>query len=112
MSCRTDKVICKHRDASKTYYVSLDEILPIGVTIVSASSSTEDASLTISVTDIVTEDTTVNNGQCGDLTLKADRAVLLGLSGGASSDSEVIVTVQWTQSDGDSDAVDCRLLVE
>ena len=112
MSCRTETVICKHRDSARTYYVDLDEALPAGVTIVTVSASTDDASLSIDSTGVLSADTVIQNGACGDLTLKANRAILLALSGGVASVDEVIVTVSWSQSDGDSDAIDCRLFVE
>lgn len=112
MACRTETVICKHRNAARTYYVDLNDALPIGVTLVSATASTDDANLSVGSVGVVSGDTVIEGGTCGDITLKANRAVLLALSGGVASVDEVLVTVSWTQSDGDSDAVDCRLFVE
>lgn len=103
--------VCKHPRATKTYYVNLD-FLPDGVTAISATADTNDANLTVGNVDVLDEDMTVDESQgCAGDQLLAGRAILVQLSDGQSDDDEVIITVCWEQSDGDSDCRDCRLLV-
>lgn len=115
MTCVQSKnVLCKHVRATRTYYVDLDDYLPDDVTIVSVTADTSDSQLTIEDWSIITEDTVVEaNANCDEITLRADRAVLVVLSGGeiTDDDEETIVTVNWVQSDGDEDSVDCRLII-
>lgn len=113
MSCyQSLNVVCKHASASLSYYLDLDDRLQDGVTVVSAAATTEDASLQVDLVEVLTEDLTIPGGsECAPKILPTGRAVLIRLSGGQDSDDEVIVTVTWTQSDGDSDAIDCRILV-
>ena len=100
-------VVCKHVRAVKTFYVNLD-FMPVAVTVISATADTADVSLVVDAVTILDTDTTIDaNGQC----LGDDRALLVNLSGGAPSDEEVIVTVNWTQSDGVVDSRECRVLV-
>jgi hypothetical protein len=111
-SCsESENVVCKHARATKTFYVNLD-FLPTGVTVVSATADTEDATLAIDTVEVLQTDLTVDESQgCAGFQLEADRAILVVLSGGTSSEDEVIVTVNWVQSDGDEDSRDCRVLV-
>lgn len=113
MSCyQSLNVICKHTAASMVYYLDLNARLPDGVTIESVTATTTDASLEIDMAEVAEEDITIPGGSnCAPKILPAGRAILVRLSGGQDSDDEVIVTVAWVQSDGNSDAVDCRVLV-
>jgi len=113
MSCyQSLNVVCKHQSASMVYYLDLDARLPSGVTIESVTATTEDAFLEVDMSEIVEEDITIPGGSsCAPKILSAGRAILIRLSGGQDSDDEVIVTTAWVQSDGNSDAVDCRILV-
>ena len=109
MTCaRTKNVICKHVEATKTFYLDLNSYLPEGVTVESAEVSTDDDSLTLSSAEIPGSDYTVNSG-CPEKVLTAGRYILIQIADGTPDDEETIVTVKWTQSDGDIDAVDCRL---
>lgn len=114
MSCgESDNVICKHVLATKTFYVDLNT-LPIGVTVVSATAqAAEDASLIVEAIEVVQADTTIETATagCQDTVLYADRAVLVKLSGGAPTGEETPLVVTWTQSDGDVDSLDCRVLI-
>lgn len=115
MTCIQSKnVLCKHVRASRTYYVDLDDYLPDNVTIVSASADTDDADLNVDAVEVIAEDLVVEaNSNCNEITLIANRAILVVLSDGAitDEDEETIVTVNWVQSDGDEDSVDCRLII-
>lgn len=113
MSCaQSENLLCKHARATKTYYADLS-FLESGVTAVSAEASTEDADLIIEGVEVLDEDMTVNATEdCPGIDLEAGRAVLILLSGGVESDDEVIITLEWVQSDGEEDARDLRLLVD
>ena len=108
---QSENVICKHSGASRTFYVALDNRLAPGVTITAAVGTT-DSDIEIVLTQVLAEDLTIVDGNaCTEVTLPADRTILIRLAGGSESDDEQIVTVTWTQSDGDEDAVDLRVLV-
>ena len=114
MNCPTSiNVICKHVRDRKTYYVDLNLYLPEGVTVSNPEADTDtETSLTIVDASVVEADTVLEESStCHGATLYEGRAILLTLSGGVTSDEEVIVTVSWTQSDGDTGSVDCRLFV-
>jgi len=105
-------VVCKHPRAVKTFYVNLD-FMPTGVTATSATADTTDTSLTVDSVEVLTVDTTVDESHgCDGAQLLADRAILVILSGGVASDDEVIVVVNWVQSDGTEDSRECRVLVQ
>ena len=107
----SQNVICKHASASRTFYIALNNRLAPGVTISSAVAET-DSDIEIVLTQVLDEETTIQNGDaCTEITLPADRTILIRLAGGSESDEEQIVTVTWLQSDGDQDAVDLRLLI-
>jgi hypothetical protein len=94
------------------YYLDLDSRLPNGVAIESASASTGDLFLEIDSVQVVEDDIIISGaGTCAQKTLPAGRAILIRLSGGQSSDEEVTVVASWSQSDGNTDAVNCRLLI-
>jgi hypothetical protein len=120
MTCIQSKnVLCKHVRATRTYYVDLDDYLPDDVTLVSVTADTSDNDLNVDDVQIVEADLVIEaNANCDEITLRADRAILVVLSGGeedeetmTDEDEETIVTVNWVQSDGDEDSVDCRLIV-
>ena len=114
MTCgQSDNVVCKHRSATLTFYLDLNERLPAGVLLTSAAASTEDGDLSIDAVQLLNADFVVQTAgnSCQDRTLIADRAIVIVLSGGVQSDDEVIVTVTWVQDDGDTDALDCRVLI-
>lgn len=113
MTCvSSENVICKHVLAVRTFYVDLS-FMPTGVTAVSATATTTDASLTVDTSEIIASPMTVDPSQgCAGFQLDTGRAILVVLSGGVASDTEVIVTVAWVQSDGDEDARSCRVLVD
>lgn len=107
----SENVLCKHVRAEKTYYVNLD-FLPEGVTAVSATADTNDLNLTVGAVEVLDADMTIDESQgCAGDQLLAGRAILVVLSDGESDDDEVIITICWVQSDGDSDCRDCRLIV-
>lgn len=110
--CHTsEELICKHVRDVMTAYVDLDAFLPEAVTIVSATADTEAEDLDVSVA-VIEDDTVISSyPACSERTLLAGRAVGVTLSGGVASEDEVIVTVCWTQSDGDTYCRDLRLLV-
>lgn len=108
---QSENVICKHASASRTFYVALDTRLAAGVTISGVTAST-DSDVDIVQVEVLAEATTIVEGTvCTEKTLPANRTILIRLAGGTASDDEQVVTVSWTQSDGDQDAVDLRLLI-
>lgn len=109
---QTDNVLCKHARATRTYYVNLDERLPAGVTVSSPAAESEDETLEVESIEVISEDTTIDTGDCS-VSLLDGRAIVVQVSGGTATtdDSETILTVSWAQSDGDEDAVDCRLMI-
>lgn len=108
----SSNVICKHTRATITVYVDLDKRLPSGITVSSPTAEPADAQLTAEDVAVVSEDTVIeSDSECGGLTLKAGRAIQMTLSGGTPDDDEVLVTVGYTQSDGDEGFLDCRLIV-
>ena len=109
---QTENILCKHVRASKTMYVNLDDRLPQGVDLVSATADTDDADLDIIAVEVVASNTTVQDGDC-TVYLVANRAILIKLEGGTvtDDDSETIVTVAWVQDDDDTDSIDCRLMI-
>ena len=108
---QSENVICKHAGASRTFYVALDNRLAPGVTITAAVAET-DSSIQIVLVQVLQDDLTIVDGTaCTETTLPADRTILIRLAGGTESDDEQVVTVTWTQSDGDEDAVDLRILI-
>jgi len=108
----SENVICKHARATKTFYVDLDW-MPAGVTASDPTADTADASLTVEGVSIQETSITVDPSQgCAGYQLVANRAILVILSGGVASDDEVIVVVNWVQSDGTEDSRECRVLVQ
>jgi hypothetical protein len=109
---QTDNILCKHARATRTYYVDLDERLPAGVTASSPAAESEDETLEIELIEVISEDTTVGTADCS-VNLLDGRAIVIQVSGGTATpdESETILTVSWEQSDGDNDAVDCRLMI-
>lgn len=113
MTCvSSTNVICKHVSASRWYYVDLD-FMPAGVTVVSAEASSEDDTLTVGEPEVVATNTSIDqNDGCGPVTLVANRALAIEIGGGTiDEDNEVLVSVTWTQSDGDGDGRYLRLIV-
>ena len=105
-------VLCKHVRGTISTYLNLDDRLPAGVAITSATADSEDLTLEVVSVEVVTEDTVITNAGCS-VNLLADRAILVKVAGGAvtSDDSETVLTVNWVQDDGDEDSVDCRLMI-
>jgi hypothetical protein len=110
-SCSSStNVLCKHPLATRTFYVDLS-FMPAGVTVSSSPAPSGDsADVVVESVSILGTDLTV--GDCGRIRLTANRALLVVVSGGTSSDDEAEVTVTWTQSDGDVDVRTLRLLVQ
>ena len=104
--------VCKHVRSTISTYLNLDDRLPAGVAITSATADSEDLTLEVVSVEVVTEDTVITNAGC-TVNLLADRAILVKVAGGAvtSDDSETVLTVNWVQDDGDEDSVDCRLMI-
>ena len=105
-------VLCKHARSTISTYLNLNDRLPSGVAITSATADSEDLTLEVVSVEVVTEDTVITNAGC-TVNLLADRAILVKVAGGAvtSDDSETVLTVNWVQDDGDEDSVDCRLMI-
>lgn len=114
MSCgETDNLVCKHADATMTFYLNLDGRLPSSVTIVSAS-ATVNGDETVEVDSISVLEEAVTNQEgtaCTEVVLPPDRAVLIRLSGGTNTGDEITISIACTRSDGDIDVIDCRLII-
>ena len=111
MSVQSENVLDKHHLATKTFYADLS-FLDAGVTAVSATATTEDADLTVEGADVISKEIVVGaTDDCAGTTLEIGRGILILLSGGVASDDEVIVTVVFELSDGDTDARELRLIV-
>lgn len=106
------QVLCKHVRATKRFYVDLNWI-PAGVTVSNPVADSLDLSISIDSIAVVAIETIVEQpSPCASVTLYASRALTLLVSGGTSDpDNEVIVTVSWDQSNGESDARGLRLIV-
>jgi hypothetical protein len=106
------EVVCKHVRASITAYVDLNDVLPPGVTVTSATVDPADDDLDASAVEVLDEDIVIEQtSTCAGHTLYAGRALSFVLANGTASDEETLVTVCWVQSDGDDDCRDMRLLV-
>lgn len=112
-SCiNSTNVVCKHVRATKTFYFNLNNSIPNGLTIADATVDTLDPDLQVESWEILENDLTVDETQgCAGTQLEGGRAVLVVLSGGTVSDEEVIVTVNWTDSEGGEDSRDGRFLI-
>lgn len=106
----SENVVCKHWRSTSAFYVDFNNRLDAGVTIDSVSADTTGTDLQVVSAEVITVDTEVRSG-CGTKTLFADRAVKLILSGGVSSEDEVVVTVNASLSDSQEEFIDCRLIV-
>lgn len=105
-------VLCKHTRSTITVYVDLDQRLPAIASISNPTADATDTELSIDDIVVITEDTVIeSDSECGGLTLKANRAIQMTLSGGTPDDDEATVTVGFDISDGDTDYLDCRILI-
>lgn len=113
-------VVCKHVEASDTYYVDLAPMLGTGETVSSVTSvTTSDATVTAgtgSVLGTATTVTSVSRDLQGNTTtstyvIAANKGVSFTLSGGASGAGCGVVTVVFVKSTGKTDAIDCLLEV-
>jgi len=108
----SSNVLCKHSRATIAVYLDLNKRLPPDVTVSNPTADPGDATLTVEDIAVVSIDTTVESGSgCSGLTLIANRAIQMTISGGEASDDESIVTVGFDISNGDQDYLDCRILV-
>lgn len=109
---QTENILCKHSRATRTFYVDLDDRLPVDVTASSPAAESDDETISVESIEVLSEDIFVGTADC-QVSLISGRAIIIQLSGGTptTDDSETIVTVSWVQSDGDEDAVECRLMI-
>lgn len=115
MSVRSRNTICKHIEASDTFYVDLGPLLEASETVSSVSGVTsDDAALTIANAAVISSNTTVRDEYGDSLTIEANTGVQFDLSVGTvttDSDAAALVTVVFVKSTGGIDAVDCQLNV-
>lgn len=109
---QSSNVLCKHALATLTFWVNLDDRLQTGVTVSNPAAECDDPTLEVVDVQVLDADTTITDAGC-TVNLLADRAILVQIAGGTESEEgdETIVSVSWDQSDGDTDAVDCRLMI-
>ena len=114
MSCgETENVVCKHADATMTFYLNMDRRLPTDVTIVSTSAQVNgDETVEVESIGVLDEAVTIQAGTaCTEVVLPPDRAVLVRLSGGTDTGEEITISITCVRSDGDIDVVDCRMVI-
>lgn len=122
MSCvQTINTICKHVEASDTYYVDLEPLLGTSETVSSVTSVTPvDSTLTAASAGVLSSQTTVTNysrdldGNTTTTTyvIAANKGVSFTLSGGATGAGCSVITVIFVKSSGKTDAVDCLIEIE
>lgn len=83
-----------------------------GETVETSTVDSGDESLLLGSPEVIEEDTTVGDGPCKGVVLKAGRAIAFTVSGGTLNEDETIITAGFVTSDGQEDYVDCRLLIE
>lgn len=117
---QSQNVVCKHVEASDTYYVDLAPMLGTGETVSSVTSvSCADATLTAAseavLSNATTITTTARDDQGGTTTtnyvIAANKGVSFTLSGGSTGAGCSTVTVVFVKSTGKTDAVDCLIEV-
>lgn len=122
MSCvQTINTICKHVEASDTYYVDLSPLLGTSETVSSVTSVTPvDSTLTAASPAVLSSQTTVTNysrdldGNTTTTTyvIAANKGISFTLSGGATGAGCSVITVIFVKSSGKTDAVDCLIEIE
>lgn len=113
-------VVCKHVEASDTYYVDLSPMLGTNETVSSVTSVTpSDSTLTAASGAVIGTSTTIT-GTSRDLdgntttttyVIAANKGISFTLSGGATGAGCSTVTVKFLKSTGKTDAVDCLIEV-
>jgi hypothetical protein len=113
-------VVCKHVEASDTYYVDLEPILGTGETVSSITSVTcSDAACTagsgsvLGTSTVVTKTTRDEQGNTTSVTytIAAHKGCSFTLSGGSAGAGCSTVTIKFAKSTGKTDAIDCLLEV-
>ena len=117
---RSINVICKHVEASDTYYVDLEPLLGTGETVSSITSVTpSDATLTAAASAVISVATTVTqvsrdtagNTTTSTYVIAANKGASFTLAGGTVGRGVGTVTVKFLKSSGKTDAVDCLVHV-
>ena len=100
-------VVCKHVEASDTYYVDLGPIL-VGSEIISSVTSVTaaDAALTVTADAVLTSQTVVTDEYGQSLTIEADTGISFALAGGTENNGTSIITVVFVKDSGKTDAID------
>ncbi len=109
MSTCCKDIVQHHPQAQQSYYVDLDMELPVGVTLTSATATpVEDATLQVVSVSILATDTVVNGHA-----LKAQRTVVVKLTGGTPTQGSITTPVLVTaaRSDGDTHAGEYDLAI-
>lgn len=118
---QSQNVVCKHVEASDTYYLDLTPLLGTGETVSSVTSVTpSDSTVTDASAAVLSAQTTITSYERdadGNTTTRtyiiaANKGVLFTLSGGTPGGGCVTVTVVFLKSSGKTDAVDCLLEIE
>lgn len=113
-------VVCKHVEASDTYYVDLAPMLGTGETVSSITSVTpSDANLTVASPVVLSASTTITQtarDEQGNTTtttyvIAVNKGCSFTLAGGSSGAGRGVVTVVFAKSTGNTDAVDCLIEV-
>jgi len=111
-SCVTaPELLCKHVRATRIFYFDLKG-MPSGVTASNPVVEASDSYVTVGNPEIISGNVIVEREEpCQDVTLVSGRAIKFTLSGGVSSDDEIVITAEWDQSDGAHESLDGRLIV-
>jgi hypothetical protein len=117
---QSQNVVCKHVEASDTYYLDLAPMLGTAETVSSITSVTPaDATLTAAAATVLSQATTITttardeqgNTTTGTYVIAANKGASFTLSGGSTGAGCSVVTVVFVKSTGKTDAVDCLIEV-
>jgi len=104
-------VVCKHIEASDTYYVDFGPILEASETISSITSVTAaDSALTVAAESVLDENTSVNDEYGQAITIEANTGISFTLTAGTANNGVSVITAVVVKSTGKTDAID--LLVD
>lgn len=100
-------VVCKHIEASDTYYVDFGPILEASETISSITTVTAaDSALTVTAETVLSQNTSVNDEYGQAITIEANTGISFALSGGTANNGVSVITVKIAKSTGKTDAID------
>lgn len=104
--------VCKHIEASDTYYVDLGPMMEASETVSSVTGVTpEDSNLTAANSAVLTSQTTVLDEYGQSLTIEANTGISFTLAGGTTGNGCSLITVVFVKDTGKTDAIDLHIEV-